>query len=122
MLRLIVGLLATALVATSASAMDVATFLAKAEALMKKGPMAVFSGDIGLLKAEMKTGFTQLRSEQVAARKAGRKPASCMPAKVGVSPNELLGHLRSIPASQRGMPMKEALGSWMQKKYPCPTS
>lgn len=104
----------------AAAAMPVSTFLAKADALMKKGPMAVFSGDIGLLKGEMKISFAQLRAEQVAARKAGRRPDSCMPAKVGVSPNELLGHLRAIPVAQRGMPMKDALGTWMQKKYPCP--
>ena len=104
----------------SATAMPVSTFLAKSEALMKKGPMAVFSGDIGLLRGEMKTSFGQLRAEQIAARKAGAKPASCMPDKVGVKPNELLGYLRSIPAAQRGMPMKDALGGWMAKKYPCP--
>jgi len=106
---------------TAAVAMPVSTFLAKADALMKKGPMAVFSGDIGLLKGEMTTSFAQLRAEQVAARKAGRKPELCMPAKVGVRPNELLGHLRAIPAAQRRMPLKDALGTWMQKKYPCPS-
>lgn len=68
----------------------------------------------------MKTGFTQLRAEQAAAHKAGRKPASCMPEKVGVKPDELLSYLRTILAAERGMPMKDALGGWMAKKYPCP--
>lgn len=104
----------------AAWAMPVSTFLAKADALMKKGPMAVFSGDIGLLKGEMKASFAQLRAEQTAARKAGRRPDTCMPAKVGVRPDELLGYLRAIPIAQRGMPMKDALGTWMQKKHPCP--
>lgn len=114
------AILALLMLPATAVAMPVATFLAKADALMKKGPMAVFSGDIGLLKGEMKTSFAQLRADDVAARKAGRKPASCMPAKVGVRPNELLDHLRTIPVAQRGMPMKAALGTWMQKKFPCP--
>ena len=118
--KIALAILAAALPMTAAMTMPVSTFLAKSEALMKKGPMAVFSGDLGLLRGEMRTSFTQLRAEQVAARKAGRKPASCMPEKVGVNPNELLGHLRTIPAAQRGMPMKDALGGWMAKKYPCP--
>ena len=118
--KIALAILAAALPMTAATAMPVSTFLAKSEALMKKGPMAVFSGDLGLLRSEMKTSVAQLRAEQAAARKAGRKPASCMPQKVVVRPNELLDYLRAIPAAERGMPMKEALGGWMVKKYPCP--
>lgn len=104
----------------AADAMPVSTFLAKSDALMKKGTMAVFSSDLGLLRGEVKTSFARLRAEQAAARKAGRTPASCMPAKVPVAANALLDHLRTIPAAQRGMQVKEALGGWMAQRYPCP--
>ena len=40
----------------AAAAMDVATFIAKAGALEKKGVMAVFSGDYKVLKSEIEEG------------------------------------------------------------------
>ena len=46
-------LLASATAANAATGdMSVATFLAKVDALKAKGPMALFSSDIGLLKNE----------------------------------------------------------------------
>ncbi len=106
--------------ALQAQSMPVAQFLAKAEALQKKGAMALFSGDISLLKREIQNSGKQLRAEQIAAQKAGRKPATCMPAKASMNSNELLAHFRSIPAEQRNMPVKAGLAGLMRKKYPCP--
>ncbi len=113
------SLAAVPAVAAHAQAMPVSQFLAKAEALQKKGAMALFSSDIGLLKREIQNSGKQLRSEQLAAQKAGRKPAACMPAKASMNSSELLAHFRSIPPQQRGMPVKAALAGLMQKKYPC---
>ena len=110
-------LLATPL---AGQAMPVSTFLTKSEALMKKGPMAVFSGDLGLLKKEMQRSGGQLKAERLAAVKAGQKPAFCPPAKASMSPNELLNHLRAVPAAQRNMPFKAAYRSFLVKKFPCP--
>jgi len=115
--------LATTLAAaplTAAAAMPVSTFLAKAEALQKKGAMALFSGDIGILKKELKTSSAQLKAERAAAVKAGRKPDFCPPEKASLNSNELLGHLRAIPAPQRGMPFKAAYKSFLVRKFPCP--
>jgi hypothetical protein len=105
-----------------AQSMPVSEFLAKADALQKKGAMAVFSGDIGKLKAEVTNSGKQLRAEQVAAQKAGRKPATCMPeqGKASISSNELLAHFRSIPPAQRNMTVKAGFAGLMRKKYPCP--
>lgn len=104
----------------SAQAMPASVFLAKAEALMKKGPMALFSGDVGLLKKEMQTSGSQIKAERLAAVKAGRKPDFCPPAKASMNSNELLNHLRAIPAAQRAMPFKTAYKSFLVKKFPCP--
>ena len=41
-------------VAAPAAAMPVSTFLAKAEALKKKGPLAIFSNDVKVLMNQMK--------------------------------------------------------------------
>jgi hypothetical protein len=102
-----------------AQSMPVSQFLADAEALQKKGAMALFSSDLRLLKQEIQNSGKQLRAEQKAARQAGRTPATCMPAKASMNSNELLAHFRSIPAEQRNMPVKAALAGLMRKKYPC---
>ena len=116
-----VAVLALLLPVTAATAqtMPVSQFLAKAEALQKKGAMALFSSDIGVLKKEIQNSGKQLRAEQNAAVKAGRKPATCMPAKATMNSNELLAHFKSIPPQQRDMPVKAAFASLMRKKYPC---
>ena len=114
------SLAAVPAVAAHAQKMPVSQFLAKAEALQKKGAMALFSSDIGLLKREIQNSAKQLRTEQVAAQKAGRKTSTCMPAKASMNSNELLAHFRSIPPQQRNMSVKAGLMGLMQKKFPCP--
>ena len=106
--------------AADAQTMPLSQFLTKADELEKKGALALFSGDIAILKREVQNSGKQLRAEQVAAQKAGRKPATCMPAQASMNSTELLAHFRSIPPQQRAMPVKAALASLMRKKYPCP--
>jgi hypothetical protein len=105
-----------------AQSMPVSEFLAKADALQKKGAMALFSGDIGKLKGEVVNSGKQLRAEQVAAQKAGRKPTTCMPerGKASIGSTELLAHFRAIPPAQRSMSVKAAFAGLIRKKYPCP--
>ena len=121
MRRILLGFLLAAapLGALHAQAMPVAQFLAKADALQKKGAMALFSSDIGLLKREIQNSAKQLRAEQDAAKKAGRTPATCLPDKASMNSNEILAHFRSIPPQQRAMPVKAAFAGLMRKKYPC---
>ena len=104
-----------------AQTMPVATFLVKAEALRKKGPLALFSSDYGKLKAEVNNSAKALGAEQLAARKAGRRPSTCMPNKISIGTDELLDHLRGLPRSQQGASMKTALMSFVNTKYPCPS-
>ena len=123
MKKLMIGLVLVAapLTGAQAQAMPVSEFLAKADALQKKGAMALFSSDFGLLKKQIQNSGKALRAEQVAAEKAGRKPATCLPAKPAeVSSNEVLSHFRSIPPAQRGMTVKTAFAGLMRKKFPCP--
>ncbi|HZG10151.1 MAG TPA: hypothetical protein VEZ70_14340 [Allosphingosinicella sp.] len=107
--------------ALHAQTMPVATFLAKADALKKKGPLAFFSSDYHKLKAEVDNSARALGAEQLAAQKAGRKPATCMPKKVSIGTDELLNHFRAIPQAQRGASVKAAFASFANKKYPCPS-
>lgn len=104
--------------------MTVGTFLGKAEALRAMGFRALFSPDIKLLKNEGaaagKAAAQQLRAEAATARAAGRKPSACLPAKMTVSSNDVMGHFASIPPAQRGMSVTEGMKGMLAKKYPCP--
>ena len=77
--RLLIGLSLAALPLAAASAMPVSTFLNKANTLKKKGPLAMFSGDLKLLMTQVKTDAGELRSERLAAKAAGTRPAFCPP-------------------------------------------
>ena len=117
-------LLAAALLAIvpvgAAQAMDVAAFLAKADALQKKGMMALFSSDYKALKAEIVAHSQTLRNERLAAERSGRRPAYCPPRKSGLNSDEILAAFRSIPAAQRPRtPVKDALRALLVRKYPC---
>jgi hypothetical protein len=117
-------LLAAALLAIvplgSAQAMDIATFLAKADALQKKGMMALMSSDYKLLKREIETEAAALRAERLAAERARRKTAYCPPAKQSLTSNEILAAFRTIPAAQRPrIQVKDGLRALMARKYPC---
>src|SRR3712207_586110 len=123
-MRLLAFLLLVLLLPSTAlrsQTMPVATFLTKAEALKKKGPLALFSSDYRLLKAEVNNSAKALGSEQLAARNAGRKPATCMPKSISIGTDELLNHFRKLPRASQGASVKEAFKSFANKKYPCPS-
>ena len=102
------------------AAMDVATFLAKADALKAKGALALFSSDIGLLKKEMRSAAAQLRAEKAARDKAGLPPRSCPPK--GAKPmtaDQFLGELRKLTPAEQRLPIKDGLLRVAQRRYPC---
>ena len=80
--------------------MSVAVFLAKAEALQAKGPLALFSADLDLLKAEGKAGGEAYRARLKSERAKGH-PSSCPPEGVKINSDELLAFLRTYPAVDR---------------------
>ena len=108
-------------IAAPAMAMPATTFLAKADALMAKGPMALFSKDVGLLKAEVERAGKELKAERLALV-AQRKPtAYCPPAKSSINSDELIKGLHRIPAADLArMQYKDAMRRILEQKYPCP--
>ena len=99
--------------------MNVAAFLAKADALRAKGPMALFSSDFKLLKSEGEAAGEAYRSRLNAERAAGR-PSSCPPKGAKVSSDKLLSFLRSYPEHVRPRTsMKQAMGDFFARTYPC---
>lgn len=99
--------------------MNVATFLAKADALKAKGPAALFSSDLKLLKSEGEAAGAAYRSRLNAERAAGR-PSSCPPQGTKVNSDKLLAFLRTYPEAHRPRTsMKQAVGDFFARNYPC---
>ncbi len=99
--------------------MNVATFLAKADALKAKGAMALFSADYRLLKSEGEAAGQAYRARLNAERAAG-KPSSCPPSGVKVNSDKLIAHLRTYPEPVRPrVSMKQAIGDFFARTYPC---
>jgi len=118
---LVLAAAALSMVATSASAMTVAEFLAKAKALQAQGMLAAFSSDVTLLKNEMAGISAAYRADLEGARRMGRKPHSCPPPKgqVKLPPKEFIAELEKIPPAKRGVSMKAAFYWIMARRYPC---
>lgn len=120
MKRLILAVALACVPAAANAEMDVATFLAKADALKAKGVTALFSRDLKLLKAEMATASKQLQAEKIARDKAGLPPRSCPPKGAKMGAEDLMTTMRQIPAAQqRTMPLKDGVLWVAQRKYPC---
>lgn len=107
--------------AAPAQSTNVADFLQRSEALKAKGALALFSGDLKLLKNEVVTAGGQLRAERLAAQKAGRKPAYCPPGNGGkLDSDQLLALLRAVPPQDRArLQVKDALRAHFVRTYPC---
>ncbi len=101
------------------NAMSVAEFLGKADALQAKGMMAMFSSDIGALKAEIMSAGNAYRADP-----ASKPPRSCPPPKgtVKTSSDELLASFRTVPVQLRtSTSVRVAFANYMVKRFPCKT-
>jgi hypothetical protein len=119
--RIWVGVLLAATPLSSAYAMPVSTFLAKAETLQKKGAMAIFSGDLRLLTKQIKSDAAQLRAANQAAAAAGRPKAYCTPpGGVKLSNRDVLGAMQAVPAPLRATTStRDALRAYFVRRFPC---
>ena len=99
--------------------MSVAAFLAKVSALKAKGLGALFSSDIGLLKAEATAAGMGYRDRLRQERAAGH-PSSCPPTPAKVGQDMWLNHLNSYPAAVRGsVSLNRAMADMFAKNWPC---
>lgn len=119
---LIPGALALMLVPVAAQSMTVDEFLAKAAALKAKGMAAMMSPDLGLVRDEVKAASLAYRAEIDAARAAGKPPRACPPpkGKARIDAGTLIASFETIPPARRGMSVKAAFYSFMDKRFPCP--
>ena len=120
--KLLLAAIAVIVPISALQAMTVAVFLQKADALQARGMMAMFSSDVGLLKAEVQGAGQALRTEVEGAQRAGRQPAFCPPPRgpARMSSTELLNYFRSIPAPQRQrLEVRDAMRGMMIRRFPC---
>ncbi len=110
---------ALGLAAPASATMTVETFLAKVAALKAKGPLALFSGDIGLLKRESNAAIANIAADKKARAAAGKPPLYCASDKTRMSSNEMIAGLQAIPPSERRMPLQDGFMRVIAKKYPC---
>ena len=106
----------------AAQSMNAELFLKKAAALEKKGPLAVFSGDLKVVMNEGKASAGKARAMRLAAVKAGQKPRYCPPAAAGgMNSDEYMRGLKAIPAAERAkIDITEATTRILATKFPCP--
>ena len=113
------ALLAAAPALAAPGDMSVATFLAKADALLARGPLALFSGDAGLLRKEA-TAAGEAYKERLKLEQAAGKPSSCPPRGKAPDQDMWLAHLRSYPAAARPeTSVRSAMADLYRKKWPC---
>ncbi len=116
---LCLALLAASPALAAAGDTSVATFLAKADALKAKGPMALFSSDMKVLQQEGQAAGMAYKAQLDAERAQGR-PSSCPPKDVKISSDQVLNHLRTYPAAQRpAVTMRAAIGDMFKRTWPC---
>ena len=123
-MRLFPIALSLLMTAGSASAMDVATFLALSAKLESKGALAIFSpGDIDTLMGEVKAASQRLKAERLAAAAAGGQPAYCPEGKAGLTQDELFAAMQAVPEEQRAQViLEDAMRPALARKYPCGNS
>ena len=107
----------------SAAAMPVSTFLVKAEALQKRGPMALLSGDLKLLLNQIKQDAAVLRADNKALEAAGRRKAYCAPhGGVKMTNRDIMTAMNAVPPAQRASTQtKDALRAYFARRFPCGT-
>ena len=99
--------------------MNLAVFIAKAETLQAQGPLALFSPELEVLKAEGKAAGESYRARLISERTAGR-PSSCPPDNAQIVPEELVAFLKKYPAKVRPrVTIRQGVADYFIRKYPC---
>jgi hypothetical protein len=98
----------------------VATFLDKAAALKRKGPLALMSGDLKLLTNQIKQDSAELRAQNQALEAAGKRKLYCTPAGFGMDQKQVLQAMENVPAPQRAsLSTRDALRAYLAQVHPC---
>lgn len=67
----------------------------------------------------MGAAFKAARAEEAAARQAGRTPPFCLPARIRLSPDQIVARMAAVPASRQNQSLTQAVRAWMVERFPC---
>ena len=119
--KLLAAGIASLVSVSAANAMDVGTFLAKAEILQERGVLAMFASEAEELQGEIRTSFAALKQERLGAQAAGRRPAYCPPGPARLSTADISAAMSAVPPARRPhVQVRDALRAAFARKYPCP--
>ena len=106
----------------SAQSMNAEAFYKRSNALIAKGPLALFSrGEINLLMTEAQNAGKAARSQRLSAVAAGKPPRACPPDQSKMGSDEFMKRLGAIPAADRArINMTEAMTRITIARFPCP--
>ena len=113
------GVTVTATPLMAQAEMSAGDFLAKAEKLQAQGPMALFSSDLSVLKAEGKRAAQLYKADLLKQKQAGVAPHSCPPEKIAMNSDEILGYLKGLSPAQKKQSYRSAFYGLMKQKFPC---
>lgn len=99
--------------------MTVDVFLAKIAGLKAKGPLALFSGDIGLLKRESAAAVADLAAEKKARAAAGKPPLYCASDDTRMPASQMIAGLQRIPPAERRISLQDGFRRVIVATYPC---
>ncbi len=118
--KLFVAITAATLIAVPATAaMNVATFLTRADALKAQGVGAVLSPDFTVLRGEAQTATAQLKAERDARKAAGKPPIACIPDGQSIGIMAMLDGLAALSPAEKKLPLKDGYARVLAKQFPC---
>lgn len=117
------AVLAVSAIATPALAqaqMTVAQFLEAGRDIPRNRAAAMLRSDTRRLVRVATGAVSQVKSEQAAAERAGRRPNHCIPSSgTGITPESLVERFEGMPAPRRNVTVTQAVRDWMSERYPC---
>ena len=111
---------ATATPALAQSQMTVAQFLEAGRDIPRNRAAALLRSDTRQLIRVATGAVNQVKSEQAAGERAGRRPNHCIPSSgTGITPESLVARFEGMPAPRRNVTVTQAVRDWMTERYPC---
>lgn len=100
--------------------MTVSQFLEIGQDIPRNRAAAMLRSDTRQLIRVVTGAVNQVKSEQSAAERAGRRPAHCIPSSgTGITPESLVARFEGMPTSRRNVTVTQAVRDWMSERYPC---
>lgn len=116
----IVSVTAVATPALAQTAMTVAQFLEIGKDIPRNRAAAIMRSDTRQLIRVATGAVNQIKAEQAAAERAGRRPAHCIPSSgTGITPETLVARFEGMPTARRNVTVTQAVRDWMVERYPC---